>query len=149
MAAAHWSLWLRRNNLTFNSVWELLSTTTDLIKFRSFKWLKAELNFPEEIFKIWQVNPMGASLIHRKSCLIQNMTWWNSECCAFTDGSWEFCSNNSCQAGIRGFIMDRDSNLLFVFSRPSKASSPREAEREAIIYVHKAFASQRVIQGRL
>ncbi|KAL1818558.1 hypothetical protein ACET3Z_013427 [Daucus carota] len=34
---------------------------------------------------------------------------------AFTDGSWKF-SNSTHKAGIVGFIVDRDQNLLFIFS---------------------------------
>ena len=38
---------------------------------------------------------------------------------------------------------------MFIFSGPSSANSPREAEKEAILFVSDAFASQRIIQGRL
>lgn len=49
--------------------------------------MRAELNFPVELYSIWQVNPKGAALLHMKSNLMQDMTWWNNEFIAFTDGS--------------------------------------------------------------
>lgn len=52
-------------------------------------------------------------------------------------------------AGIGGCILDRDQNLIFIFSGPSQATSPREAEREAILFAFKSFTSRRSIQGRL
>ena len=79
---------------------------------------------------------------------MQDMVWWNAEFLALTDGSWKLINNN-CLAGMGGCIMDRDQNLVFIFSGPSKALSPKEAEREAILFVFKCFISQRVIQGRL
>ena len=148
VASVLWSLWLRRNNLVFNSHLELLKTTTDLIKFRSFKWLKSEFSFHSELFSIWQVNPAGAALLHRKNGVMQDMVWWNAEFLALTDGAWK-THNNICSAGIGGCIMDRGENLLYIFSGPSKAMSPRESEQEAIIFVFKAFTNQKSIQGRL
>ena len=103
-----------------------------MIKFRSFKWLKAEFNFPEEIFNLWQVNPAGAIMLNSKQGLYQDLVWWNAEFQAYTDGSWKII-NSTTVAGIGGFITDKD----------------REAEREAILFVYKAFTSQRTIQGRL
>lgn len=118
--------------MIFNHHWELLNTTADMIKFRSFKWLKAEFNFPEEIFNLWQVNPAGAIMLNSKQGLYQDLVWWNAEFQAYTDGSWKII-NSTTVAGIGGFITDKD----------------REAEREAILFVYKAFTSQRTIQGRL
>ena len=77
------------------------------------------------------------------------MTWWDSEFYAFIDGSQEFQANSSCLAGIGGCIRDKRNSLLFIFSGPISATSPREAKREAIVHVYKAFSTQRTIQGRL
>lgn len=148
VASVLWSLWLRRNNLVFNFQWESLRSTVDLIKFRCFKWLRAELNIPSDIYNIWLVNPQGAALLHKKSDLFQDLTWWNSEFIAYTDGSWSVC-NQVPKSGVGGCILEKEGNILFIFSGPSSANSPREAEREAILFVYNAFASQRIIQGRL
>lgn len=148
ISAILWSIWLRRNNLIFNNFLELVNSTVDMVKFRSFKWSKAELNFPEEIYNLWQVNPLGATMLHSKHGLFQDLVRWNAEFHAYTDGSWAFL-NSEHKAGIGGCIPDRNQNLLFIFSGPSMATSPREAERDAIFFAFKAFSSQRTVQGRL
>lgn len=79
---------------------------------------------------------------------MQDMVWWNAEFLALTDGAWKI-HNNGCLAGIGGCIMDREGNLLYIFSGPSKAISPRESEQEAIIFAFKSFIRQNSIKGRL
>ncbi|XP_017233302.1 uncharacterized protein LOC108207364 [Daucus carota subsp. sativus] len=148
VAAVLWSLWLRRNNLIFNHYWETINSSAAMIKYRSFKWLRAEMNFTEELYNLWQVNPMGATMLHNKNGTYQDLVWWNAEFKAFTDGSWKF-NGSIHSAGIGGYIEDTNQSLIFIFSGPSKAASPKEAEREAIIFAYKSFISQRSIQGRL
>ncbi|KAL1831143.1 hypothetical protein ACET3Z_000794 [Daucus carota] len=87
-------------------------------------------------------------MLNSKQGLYQDLVWWNAEFQAYTDGSWKII-NSTTVAGIGGFITDKDQNLIFIFAGPSLAPSPREAEREAILFVYKAFTSQRTIQGRL
>ena len=108
----------------------------------------SELNFPKDMFNIWQANPMGAALLQRKNRLIQDFAWWNHDFIGYTDGAWKF-KNNSHTAGIGGCILDKEKNLIFVFSGPSSASSPRDSEKEAILFLFKIFHSQKTIQGRL
>ncbi|WOG81935.1 hypothetical protein DCAR_0101093 [Daucus carota subsp. sativus] len=108
----------------------------------------SELNFPKDMFNIWQANPMGAALLQRKNRLIQDFAWWNHDFIGYTDGAWKF-KNNSHTAGIGGCILDKEKNLIFVFSGPSSASSPRDSEKEAILFLFQIFHSQKAIQGRL
>ncbi|KAL1808033.1 hypothetical protein ACET3Z_025023 [Daucus carota] len=91
---------------------------------------------------------MGATLLQRKNRLIQNFSWWNHDFISYTDGAWRI-ANNSQSVGIGGCILDKEENLLYIFSGPCSADSPRDAEREAILFLFKAFTSQNSIQGRL
>lgn len=93
--------------MIFNYNWELLSTTADMIKFISFTWLKAELNVPDEIFNLWQINLVGSTMLHSKHDIYQDLVWWNAEIQAFSDGSLKF-NNPTHKVGIGGYIMDRD-----------------------------------------
>ena len=91
---------------------------------------------------------MGAALLQRKNRLIQDFAWWKHDFIGYTDGAWKF-KNNSYTAGIGGCVIDKDKNLILVFSGSSSASSPRDSEKEAILFLFKTFHSQKTVQGRL
>ena len=65
-----------------------------------------------------------------------------------TQMGWKY-TNSTWSVGIGGYILDREGNLLFIFSGPSSAISPKESEREAILFVFKSFISHRSVQSRL
>ncbi|GLT48998.1 hypothetical protein SLA2020_225840 [Shorea laevis] len=54
--AALWSIWLQRNQVIFSSNHDSLEEMLELIKYRSFYWIRAMLQ-PELSLDLWKSNP--------------------------------------------------------------------------------------------
>ena len=98
---------------------------------------------------LWNVNPIGALLLFRSKGLQEYLKWFNGDFLAFTDGTWSISDNGEVKARIGGCILTKESQILYIFSGPIKANSPREAELKAILFIYVAFSSQATVQGRL
>ena len=56
-------------------------------------------------------------------------------------------ADGSIRCGIGGCSTDLEGNLLFIFSGPSHAKSPLEAEREALIFLFLRIKENLALSG--
>lgn len=135
LAAGLWSIWLSRNKLIFNNKKDNIEVVVYLIKIRAFKWLLASKSIKDELETLWMVNPVGVLLLFNSSLRKEEFIWWNTDLIGYTDGSWKSLRSGAVCGGMGGFLKDREDNLLFIFSGPTQAWCPLEAERNAVLFI--------------
>ncbi|KAK1394713.1 hypothetical protein POM88_013769 [Heracleum sosnowskyi] len=108
-----WTLWLGRNQLIL-------------------VWCQS-VNLLEES-ATWSSNP-ARSIIRSNKNRIGNLYNINAELVGFIDGAWKMGMNQEIQAGIGGYLKDKEGNLLFIFSGPVKALSAIQSEFEAMMFL--------------
>lgn len=75
LSAVLWTIQLGRNELHFQSISTDIHTLILLVKIRSFKWIMASGDISSELETLWNVNPMGAFLLHSKHVTIEGPIW--------------------------------------------------------------------------
>lgn len=131
LAALYWSLWLSRNQAVFNNQVDPKETLISTIKERINKWCLNLDIISENLLSLWNVNPIGAILLHQKGMSLRIMRDVVEDFVGYCDGSWMVDTNGKIKAGIGGYIIDNMQNTVFVFSGPSKTSNALETEINA------------------
>lgn len=98
-----------------------------------------ELDITEDLVELWEVNPVGAILLHKKGkclSLFQNKKEMFIGC---TDWAWFMNDKGEMTAGIGGCLVDNNGNIVFIFSGPSDAKCAYEAELDAAKFLYREF----------
>lgn len=103
-----------------------------LIVQRSRAWCSAINLFEDST--LWNVNPVGTILRSNTRRLAKLMDV-DAEIMGFIDGAWKCGNDKRIQAGIGGYLKDKQGNLLFLFSGPSTAKSAFDCELDAMIFL--------------
>lgn len=133
IVAVLWSIWLARNENSFQKVNIFKSSLQRVIQIRAFKWAVANEWLNVSMENLWIENPKGAIL---KFFYLENLKCWdeihlNSELVASIDGSW----SSSASGGIGEIIKDRNKKVIYLFSNHVSVNSSFEAEVEALKHV--------------
>lgn len=132
-----WSIWLARNDCVFNNVKISPSKMDFIIKHRAYSWSLAANLVSKGHDQIWNCYPMQSYLIHNKRLKRDLVDYWLSlsDLLCFTDGAWKLNQNNTVEAGIGGFIMNKNHQVIFIFSGPSLQVNAYETEKEALSFL--------------
>lgn len=153
-AASLWIIWKSRNDCVFNNIRKTKDDITFMIKSVSYSWMSILDWVPKPakgIYKLWDLNPIGflkVQVVNQKDCLL-NVIFSNSNFVAFTDGSWAL-NHGNIAAGIGGVLFNTNREICFLFSGPSKGSSPLDTEREASVFLLEKLAENKELNlGRI
>lgn len=130
--AVLWTLWLCRNERTFNNVNMTNKQIETLIIKRSFVWCNSGGTLFCSSANYWNVNPILA-IKNVKADFLYNISI-NWDYVGFIDGSWSSLNNHHI-AGIGGYVNHRKYELYFIFSGPVISSSPLETETKALLFL--------------
>lgn len=134
VAATLWTIWLARNDYVFNHVRIKQHVMQKLIKLRISKWGLASKLIPFSHFPLWNVNPVGAIIIHHHWDVSRfwevRMGTYHAVC--MVAAMW--CSNIA-RGGIGGVIKNKSGSTIYRFSGPSEAQSYLEAEIFGVLHV--------------
>ncbi|XVF05081.1 hypothetical protein REPUB_Repub05bG0140500 [Reevesia pubescens] len=117
-SATLWSLWLARNEATFDSKSWTIDENLFLVKLRSLFWVKA-LNEEHLISdSLWWIDHVACIPLHPHSSVRLFVPW-----SPLDHGSWKFNVDGSSLGkpgplGYGGVFRDANSNIMAIFSSP-------------------------------
>ncbi|KAK1352385.1 hypothetical protein POM88_053324 [Heracleum sosnowskyi] len=85
---------------------------------------------------LWDVNPIGAVLNSQMPSSVHIKKFVDAS--GYSDGAFKVLNNGVVKAGIGGFLKDKHQNLVYIFSGPTEALSPLQAEIKAFYCLIKA-----------
>lgn len=137
MASLLWSIWLARNDCHFNNVKITYSNLAFIIKHRAYRWSVAAKLVSTGQENAWSCYPWQALTTHDKLLKKNLIDYWFSisDFICFTDGAWKVNQQQAREAGIGGFIMNKQKQIIFIFSGPSDQGSAHETEKEAFLFL--------------
>lgn len=136
VAATFWTIWLHRNDHTFQQKDNPINQVKYLIAHRPFIWCQSRGLLHSNSRKEWFLRPIRAIKMMFQHFLIELKEQWDYY--YFSDGSWKN-SNGSITSGIGGYININLEDLMYIYSGPVTASSPLEAETKALFTLMQAI----------
>lgn len=115
-----------------------------IVKERIDKWCMELDLVPDNLMSLWNINPNGAILLHQKGKRLSILSDGHEDFVGFCDGSWQVDTNGRITAGVGGYIVDRDQNLMFIFSGPIEAGNALKAEMNATKILIQEFCSSTI-----
>lgn len=140
IAATLWSLWLTRNQIIFEKKSTNLEDLIYLIKFRVLKWSAAAGLCDDSLSPAWLLSPECTIRLKYRAnlnCLLHG----DFDLFCFADGAFFSNPDGSANAGVGGFIKNKDGEVLYIFSGPSEVNCPLRAEIEAITFLINLVAA--------
>ncbi|WOG84202.1 hypothetical protein DCAR_0103384 [Daucus carota subsp. sativus] len=141
ISATLWVIWLSRNDAIFNNVPVHVRHNLIFLKSLAREWCLAENLITVSSTTWWDHNPMG-SITKSEDDQMKALSQVNWDLIAFLDGSWKILQGSN-QAGIGGYIQQKNGNAIFSFSGPSSACSAFQAEWNALTFLLTNFAKSR------
>lgn len=97
--------------------------------------------------RLWKVNPIGSIMLQNSKPQETIKVWDNCNYYGFVDGSWKSTSNSPTESGIGGCLLDLEGNIIFIFLGPTNASSPLEAEKQALTFLYSHTSANQSLKG--
>lgn len=132
ISALLWTVWLNRNEKIFRSTHNTSKQMKFLICHRSYTWCTSSGIILSNSEQDWAINPIKtAKSVYIKFQKHLDQYW---DYYAFVDGSWNKVGGIQ-RAGMGGFIKHKNDNKQFLFSGPTVAEDPLQAETDSILIV--------------
>lgn len=127
-----WTIWLNRNDHIFNNNRATKKQMEFLITHRSFLWCTSSGIIPNSSEQEWTDNPIRTVKKVHMQILRDIKSLWDYY--SFVDGSWNR-TRDAIKTGIGGYIKHNKEDLQFIFSGPTAAEDPLQAETNAMVVV--------------
>lgn len=138
LSAMLWTLWTSRNEFIFQNKINTQSQLEFLISHRSYLWCSNNGLIHIDSENNWRSNPVRTTKLWY-TFMIKELTY-NWDYFAFVDGSWA-TSGGMIKSGVGGYIKTKNNNRQFIFSGPTRALTPLQAETNALLVVLREIHS--------